>query len=218
MKKIVVIVVVLVLLVAILGGLAYADMRVRHVVEEHARAKITETLPQAQGVGVEIDGFPFVLGVLMSGEVEALHVTVDAVEEQGLRATELSLHVESIQLDTDALLDESRLVVTGIGRATAEGFVSDDEVSKLSGHTVEFGAGTARAEVQGQVIEAAASIQGRLVFLSSNLEGVPPLMFPLPSSELLPCAPQAELMPGKIRLACSVTELPAALRDAMAQR
>ncbi len=218
MKKVVILIVVLVILGAIVGGLAYADLHARTLAEEHAQANITRQLPQAQGVHVTLDGFPFTLGVLMNGEVEALHVDVDAVEEQGLRATELSLTVETISLDTDALLDEQRLVVTDIGRATAQGFVSDDAVTKVVGHEVQFSPGKARGEYQGQVIEATASIKGRLVLLSSNLEGVPPLIFPLPSSELLPCSPEVELLEGKLRLSCSVDEIPPKLKEAMAQQ
>lgn len=218
MKKIVVLVIVLVILAAVVGGLAYADLRVRAMAEEHAEAKIAQVLPQAEGVHVSFDGFPFVLGVLVSGEVEALHVMVDAVQEAGLRATRLRLDVDDIVLDTDALLDEQRLVITDIGRARVEGFVSDDVVGAVAEYPVEFEPGRARVEYRGRQIEASVRVQGRLVALSSDLPEVPPMLVPLPSSALIPCSPEVELLAGQLRLSCSVDEIPPELEEAMAQR
>lgn len=216
MKKIIILVIVLVLLAALLGGLAYADLYLRRMVQAHAEAQITRTLPQVKGVHVTLDGFPFTPRVLLSGEVEALHVQVEEAEDRGLRATGLRLDVHDIVLDKDALLDERRLVVTDIGTARVEGFVDDDAVSKVAGHEVVFEPGKARVKYKGKTIEAKARVDGRLVMLASNLPGVPPMVFPLPPSELIPCSPELELLAGKLRLSCSVDELPAKLREAMA--
>jgi hypothetical protein len=218
MRKIIILVIVLVVLAAIVVGLAYADQRLRGMIEQHAEAKIAQTLPQVEGVHVTIDGFPFTLGVLLRGEVEALHVKIDVARERGLEASELSLDVETIMLDKDALIDEQRLVVNEIGKATVQGFVSDAAVSTMVKREVVFEPGKARVEYAGKVIEAHASVKGRMVWLSSNLPQVPPLVFPLPSSDVLPCTPELELLEGTLRLSCSIDRLPPRLRDAMAQR
>jgi hypothetical protein len=139
------------------------------------------------------------------------------VKESGLAAQDLSLDVYEIALDKDALIDEQRLVVTDIGRATAQGFVSDDAVSKVVGQTITFSPGKAEATVQGRELEVKASVKGRLVQLSSTIPGVPSLVFPLPPGDVLPCTPELELLAGKIRLSCSIDELPKTLRDAMAK-
>jgi hypothetical protein len=216
-KTVVILLVLLVVLGAILGALAYADVRLRSLAEEHAQRQLSVALPQARGVKVVLDGFPFTLGVLMDGQVEGLHVTIDEVQEAGLAAQDLSLHVETISLDKDALMDDQRLVVTDIGRATAQGFVSDDAVSRAAGQQVVFTPGKAHATVRGQEIEVRASVKGRLVQLSSGIPGVPSVMFPLPPNDVLPCAPELELLAGKIRLSCSIDELPATLKEAMAK-
>lgn len=217
MKKLVILVLVLLVLAAIVGGLAYGDLRLRGLAEQQAETKIAEALPQASGVTVELEGFPFALGVLMSGEVKALHVRLAEVQEAGLSAQDLSLDVQDITLDKDALIDEQRLVVTSIGSATAQGFVSDDAVSKVAGQTVKFSPGKAHATVRGQQIEVKASVKGRVVQLSSGIPGVPAMTFPLPPSDVLPCAPELELLEGKVRLRCSIDELPATLKEAMAK-
>jgi hypothetical protein len=216
-KAVVIVILLLVVLGAIVGGLAYADLRLRGLAEEHAELKLTEALPQARGVQVVLDGFPFTLGVLMNGQVDGLHVKLDEVKEAGLSAQDLSLDVETITLDKDALIDEQRLVVTDIGRATAQGFVSDDAVSKVVGQKVEFTPGKAHATVQGREIEVKARVKGRFVSLSSGIPGVPAVTFPLPPGDVLPCSPELELLAGKIRLSCSIDELPKTLKDAMAK-
>ncbi|MCA9706159.1 MAG: aminotransferase class I/II-fold pyridoxal phosphate-dependent enzyme [Myxococcales bacterium] len=129
-----------------------------------------------------------------------------------------ALDVEAIELDEDALIDEQRLVVTDIGRATAQAFVSDDAVSKAAKHEVVFEPGKVRVRYKGKDVEAKASVKGRLMMLSTNLPGVPPMVLPLPSSDLIPCSPELELLAGKARLSCSIDELPAKLREAMAQQ
>lgn len=217
MKKLVIVLLVLLLLGALLAGLAYGDLRLRSLVEEHAEQQLVAALPQAKGVEVELDGFPFTLGVLLHGEVEALHVRLESVREAGLEATDLSLDVETIALDEDALIDEQRLVVTDIGRATAQGFVSDEAVSALVGQTIRFSPGKAHGVLRGRELEVTAAVKGRLVQLSTAVEGVPPVVFPLPPSDVLPCRPELELLEGKLRLACSIDELPPTLKDAMAK-
>lgn len=218
MKKLAIVLLILfLLLAAVLGALAYADLRLRGLAEEHAEQQLAQALPQASGVEVTLDGFPFTLGVLMNGKVDALHVKLAEVKEAGLSAQDLSLDVYEISLDEDALIDEQRLVVTDIGRASAQGFVSDHAVSKVVGQTITFSPGKAKATVRGQEIEVKASVMGRVVQLSSGIPGVPAVVFPLPPGDVLPCAPELELLEGKIRLSCSIDELPATLKDAMAK-
>lgn len=216
-KLVIVLVVLLVLLGLVLAGLAYADVRLRGLAEEQAELKLAQSLPQVSGVDVTLDGFPFTLGVLMDGKVEALHVKIGEVKEAGLAAQDLSLDVEEISLDKDALMDDQRLVVTDIGRAKAQGFVSDAAVSKLVGETVKFSPGKAHAVVQGRELEVQASVKGRFVHLASKIPGVPSVTFPLPPGDVLPCSPELELLAGKIRLSCEIDELPKTLRDAMAK-
>ena len=107
MKKLVIVLLVLfLLLAALLGGLAYGDLRLRGLAEAQAEQKLAEALPQASGIEVTLDGFPFTLGVLLDGKVKALHVKLAEVKEAGLAAQDLSLDVEEISLDKDALIDE----------------------------------------------------------------------------------------------------------------
>jgi len=218
MKKLVIVLLVLfVLLGLVLAGLAYADVRLRGLAEEQAELKLAQALPQVKGVDVTLDGFPFTLGVLMSGKVDALHVKIAEVHEAGLDAQDLSLDVEDISLDKDALIDDQRLVVTDIQHATAQAFVSDKAVSKVVGQEVKFSPGKAHATVQGQELEVEASVRGRFVHLASKIPGVPSVTFPLPPGDVLPCSPELELLAGKIRLSCSIDELPKTLKDAMAK-
>ncbi|MEM7151623.1 MAG: LmeA family phospholipid-binding protein [Myxococcota bacterium] len=216
MKKL--LLVLLILLVLVIGGVLFADMKVRGLAEEHAEDRITSTLTQAEGVHVTFDGFPFVLGVLATGQVEALHVKIDRVREQGLEAQDLSLDVETISIDTDALIDEQRLVVTDIGAARVQGFIADEQVSKVVGQEVHCTPGAIKAKVEGVEVQATATVKGRTVVLAAPIPGVEPLVFPLPPTDVLPCAPQLEVLEGKFRVSCTVDEIPPRLRAAMAQQ
>lgn len=215
MKKL--LIVLLVLLALVVGGLLYADTRLSAMAEQHAEQEIAKALPQLSGVRVQLDGFPLTFDVLVRGKVKALHVTIDSISEAGLSAQDLSLDVQEISIDKDALVDEQRLVVTDIGTATAQGFVTDDEVSKAVKQTVVFSPGSVAAKFRGQDVDVKAAVVARTVVLSASLPGTPPLVFPLPSRDVLPCSPQLELLEGRLRLSCSIDELPEALARAMAQ-
>ncbi len=218
MKKLVIVLLVLfLLLAALLGVLAYADVRLRGLAEERAEQELAKALPQASGIDVTLDGFPFTLGVLLDGKVDALHVKLAEVKEAGLSAQDLTLDVMDISLDKDALLDHKRLVITDIGRATAQGFVSDAAVSKAVGQAITFSPGKAKATFRGQDVEVKARVKGRVVQLTSGIPGVPSVTFPLPPGDVLPCTPELELLDRKLRLSCSIDALPEALKDAMAK-
>jgi len=107
-------------------------------------------------------------------------------------------------------------VLTDIGKATAQGFITDDAVSALVKQTIRFSPGSVDAEVRGQAVKAKAGVKGRTVRLSVDVPGVPPVVFPLPPRDVLPCTPELELLEGELRLSCSIDALPDSVKEAMA--
>lgn len=219
MKKVLIIllVVLLVLVVAGIAAFFYVDARVEEYAETEAESRIAARVPQASGIDVDIDGSPLLLDVLFSSEIERLVVTVEQVTSPRIEAVDLSLRVDGIALDRDAMLGDRKLVVTGIDRAEVQGFLTQEAVSKATRGEVVFAPGSVTAKVRGRSFAASLKVEGRRIELRAPIPGVPPVVVPLPDEELLPCEPEVELQEGRLRLSCTITELPAAVKRAMAQ-
>jgi hypothetical protein len=155
--------------------------------------------------------------VLFSSRIDGLVVTVDEVTSPRIEAVDLSLHVEGIALDRDKMLKDRELVVTDIERATVQGFLTQEAVSAAARGEVKFSPGSVTASARGHTFAAQLKLEGRRIELSAPIPGVPPVVVPLPDEELLPCDPEVELLEGKLRLSCTIDELPAAVKRAMGQ-
>jgi hypothetical protein len=216
-KKIlfVLLIVFVVLLVIGVGAFLYADTRVKAYAEQEAQKRIATRVPQADGVNVTIDGFPLLFDILFGGKIEGLHVEIARVHSHGIEAKDLSLDVEGIALDRDKMLSDRQLIVTGIDRATVQGFLSDDDVSKAAKAKVTFKPGKVTVSAHGHTVDAKVRIVGRRIELRANMPGVPKATVPLPEQELLPCKPEVEVQAGRLRLSCSIDELPDAVKRAM---
>jgi hypothetical protein len=193
----------------------YVDGEARKLAQSEAERRITERVPGAEGVHVTLDGFILLVDVALRSRVDGLHVHIDAIESRGLRVEGIRLDIEGIALDRERMLSDRTLVVTGIDRASLVAEIHDDVVTKATRHEVVFTPDTVTAEYQGRRVTANVAIRARKVELSVPIPGVAPLSFPLPDEDILPCEPKVEVLDGKLRLQCSVTELPAAVRKAM---
>ena len=214
---IIVLIVVSVLVVAGIGAFLYADSRIKAYVEEEAETRIASRVPQADGIDVTIEGFPLLWDVLFGAKIEGLNVVVARVQSHGIQADDLSLEVDGIALDRDKMLDDRQLVVTGIDRAKIQGFLSQKSVSKAARAEVAFKSGKVTVSAHGHTFDASLKIVHRSIQLRASVPGVPAVLVPLPEEEFLPCQPEVEIMDGKLRLSCTITELPSAVKRAMSQ-
>jgi hypothetical protein len=209
-KRLFVLVVVLGLL---LGGLAWGDIWVRGVAEEEARARLARAIPQAQRSEVTIVGFPFVGRILMSGAVERIVVVLHGLKERGVELERVQLEADDIVLDRDRLLGERVLAITDVGHVRVEGIITADAVTRALGVPLELRDGTARVTVEGQTFGASISVAGRAVLVT--VTGAPPLAVPLPPEKYLPCQPEVTIEGDRLAVACSTTELPAAVMEVL---
>jgi hypothetical protein len=210
MKRLFVILVVLGLL---LGGLAWADVRIRTYAEDEARVRLAEAVPQAQRADVAISGFPFVGRILLDGSIERLSLTLHDVRESGVEVERLQLVAEDIVLDRARLLEDRVLAVTAVGRVRVEGRVSAEMIARAAGVPVHLKKGKASVTVNGQTFEASISFAGNVVMVW--VVDFPPLIVPFPVHEILPCQPEVRVADEYIELACSATKLPAAVMDVL---
>jgi hypothetical protein len=216
-KKVLVVLLGLIVGLVVVGAIVlwFVDQQARKYAQTEAEKRITERVVGSEGVDVEVDGFIVLFDVAVRGKIEGLHVRVDAIRSHGIELREIQLDIEDIELDRDQMLDDRRIVVTGISGASLVGYLHDDVVTKAAKHEVTFSRDGVTAEFRGHKVTANVAVRQRRVELSAAIPGAAPMTFPLPDRDILPCDPTVEVQEGRIELACHIDELPEAVRQAM---
>ncbi len=215
MKRLLIVLVVLGVVLAVLAlGLVYADGRVRALAESEAERRLADALPVRGVPTVTIDAFPFVLPVLLDGSVERLRVEMTDLESSGVRVAKVQVTVDHLQLDRDRLLEAQALEITGIERARIEGWVSADDISRLAPASVSIADGRVQVTYRGKTYAGTASVSKHAVYVA--VEGMPPIITPLPETDILPCEPSLDVQGDRLHVACEVDALPPAVAAVLA--
>ena len=199
----------LLLLAVLVGLLVAADVGARAVAESQIRDRVAVAAGPAGPTTARIDSFPFLPRLLASGEVTGLRVAAADVVVEGLTFARVVLDLEGVTLDRDRLLSEQKVVLSDLERGTATAEVTAEQLSERLGVAVTLEAGRARVRVAGQTVTATASVTDNTLRLAVSGLSVPALR--IPRLPLLPCVANAEILAGRVRLTCSVDEVPAEL-------
>ncbi len=217
MKRLVVVLAVLfVLAVVLLVGVMVLDSRIRAEAEQRAAQRLEQELPIEGTPQVHIESFPFVLRVLLDGSVEQLQVSMRSLESNGIRVDEAKLTIDGLVLDRDALLDRHELKLVEIEQARVEAWVSAQDISRVAKVPVKIKDGEVSVTIRGQEYTGSATVSKHAVLL--RVEGFPPILSPLPSTDLLPCEPDLDIDGDRIHVACTLDALPPAVAQALAPR
>lgn len=187
------------------GGFLWADARLQQWAETTAERRIQRRLPQADRVDVSLGSDSVLLGLLLDHEVPGVHVHIDRVHHFGWELSDLRLDAEGIAFDRDALLDEYRLVITGIDSASMAYSIPVDELAEVVGRPITVAddrlwttEGATRLTLR-PVIKA-----GWLVLERSGKEDGPHLYYPLPMEGSMPCAPRIDLEADRLTVSCGL--------------
>jgi hypothetical protein len=224
------------LLLVALGVGWYLDGKARALAEAEAEKRIIEALPGTRSADVTIEGFPFLFDVLVTGEIDRLHVVLKDVASPGIVVESIELTVDALEIDSGLLVGEQKLAITGIGRAEVVGRITAEAASAALHQKVEFDGDRVRVEHAGTVVDAKMVIEGRKIAITIADEQVaelarryypgadaaggvgPKFIVPLPPKDVLPCEPGLAVKSSRLELRCSVTELPASVKQAIGQR
>ena len=199
----------LVLAVVIAALLVVADLGARAAVESQLSERVELAAQPSAETSARISSFPFLARLLASGEVSQVKVATGGVTVEGLTFARVAVDLEDVTVDRDRLLSERKIVLTDLQRGTVHAEVTQEQLSDRLGVPVTLEAGRARVRVGGQTVTAAASVSNNTLRLSVSGVSVPSLR--IPKLPLVPCVADAEILPGRIRLSCSVDQVPAEL-------
>lgn len=193
----------------IAGLLTAADIGVRSVAEAQLRDRVVASAAPAGATRVRIESFPFLGRLLLSGGVSRIRVSSADVTVDGVTFARVALDLSEVTFDRDRMVSERKVVLQSLERGTATAEVTQDELSDRVGIPIILEEGRARVRVGGQTVTASAAVADNTLRLSVAGLSIPALR--IPRLPLLPCVAGAEILPGRIRLTCSVDEVPAEL-------
>lgn len=186
-----------------------ADVGVRTVAESQLRDRVALAALPAGRATARIESFPFLPRLLSSGDVSRIRVAATEVTVEGLTMARVALDLRGVTFDRDRLIGDRKVVLAGLTRGTATAEITAEQLSERLGVDVTLEAGRARVQVAGQTVTATASVSDNTLRLSVAGLSVPSLR--IPRLPLLPCVADAEILSGRIRLSCSVDQVPAEL-------
>jgi hypothetical protein len=189
-------------LVVVIGFLVVIDLLAKGFVEGRVEEEFTSgTQLQVEDASFAIDSFPFTGRLLAFGEVSAT-LELDGIQDRGVTIDRFTLDVDGLVFDRLSAF-QGEVQATGLDRATASLELGASAISDVVGLPVEIrDDGTVTAG--GATIQA--SIDGNDLTLAG--EGFAPVSVPLNLRRYLPCAPEAEVLDGLVRLSCSTDQLP----------
>lgn len=164
--------------------------------EERIESRVRARTNGLAGVTADVDSFPLVTRLLLTGRVARVSVDADEVASQGITFVDLRFTAEGIELDRSKFLTRDA-EVRDVDRGTVSARILPEELSAAFGVAQVL-------EAEGFEIEAR---EGQLVLLR---DGGQVATAPLPD-DLFPCAPSGRLEPDGLGLSCTFTELPALL-------
>ena len=179
------------------------------IVEREIQYRVEDRVPEASEVTVEIDSFPVVPTVLSTGGVRRLVVTLLGVEGDQVDLTRLTVDLEGPVLERSALLDgEAALEKVDSAVLTAEIDEADiaDALSGLGVSVVDLTPGGVSLTANGVTVDAQVAVIDGVLQVSAGSLGS--LSVPLPRIDLFPCEPSGEVLADRVRVQCTVEEVP----------
>jgi hypothetical protein len=186
----------LVFLAAVVFGLGLvADLGLKAMAESQIETTAKREAPDASA-DAAIPVFPFLPPLLLAGKVDEVSVRLANVEAGATVFERLDFDLHGVEISRRALFNDQEVQLRSIDRGTVTALVPLPAAARnlpLSG--------------------LSARVRGRtLVITGPGGVSVP---LPMPRSSLMPCDGTATIVGGRIRISCTLEEIPPALVQAI---
>ncbi|MEY2477745.1 MAG: hypothetical protein QOG87_3060 [Actinomycetota bacterium] len=186
--------IVLAVVVLLLGFLA--DIATKALAESQIETTADKEAPEASS-DAAIPVFPFLPPLLVAGKVDEVSLRMTHVPAGPVFFDRLDFDLHGVQISRRALLNERRVELVAIERGTVTAVVPLPAAAQAL-----------------PISDLTARVSGRTIVVRGAGVSV---SIPMPAPDLVPCAATATLQAGRVRLTCTLTEIPRALVEALNQ-
>jgi hypothetical protein len=187
------------------------------VAKSYAQSTVASAVEaRVQGVSevdADIDSFPFLGRLLVSGTVSELDLAFTDVKGHGIDVARLRIAATGIELDRGVLFGERHARIRDVDTVSARATITEAEIRRVSGADVRLVDGEATVSAAG--VRATADVDVVDGRVQMKVGSLPAISVPVPDSELLPCEVQAKVVERALELSCTSHELPAIVIDAV---
>lgn len=191
-----------------LGGGWWVRTRVQHSLAGY----LDHRLPGARAQ-VDIASFPFLVHLVASGtilevsvhlnRVSAGPLSFNGIELAPITFSDIDIHVHDVRLSRSELLHR-RVVIERIHSAEVIATIRQGALDRAIGLPVTLGQGT--VGIGGLTLPATIVVRDREITL--NVPNEISVTVVAPSLAVLPCIGRVAIVPGALRLTCSLQRLP----------
>jgi len=185
------------------------DVGARIWAEQRLEQEVARRAPAHRSVRVKISSFPFVGRLAASDEVPAVRAHAGSVVVGPLTLSSVDVSLHGVAVDRSQLFGHRQVVLTGIRSGTVTADLTAAALSSALGVTVKAVPGALSVNVLGQPVTLGVAVRDNtLLFRVAGLT-VPTVA--IPRTGLLPCVADIEVLAGRLRLSCTVHDVPPAL-------
>ena len=156
-----------------------------------------------------IHSFPFLGRLLVQQKVSQVVMSSDEVKTGPLTFSGVRLSMDDVEVSRSELIENQKVVITGIGKTSATGDLTAASLSDAIGVPAQIGNGKVSVKVAG--VEVSAQVEATAKGLTVRVPGVPVPALTIPGSDLLPCLGGLQLEDGRIHFSCTVPGIPPAV-------
>ncbi|HVL80440.1 MAG TPA: LmeA family phospholipid-binding protein [Actinomycetota bacterium] len=187
------------LLAAVLG--VAAELVAPSLVESQMEARVRDRTRGAVGVTADVQSFPLLTRLALTGQVRHVEMTLDEVSRERLLFATVRYELDGVTLDRSALY-RRRARVSDIDRGRIVATLEAEDLAAGLGIPLDLAPGDVSARVVDRVLRLG---EGAGAEISESLP-----------QDILPCDPEASLDAGRVILSCSFTGVPPVLKRAEA--
>ncbi|HEX2191601.1 MAG TPA: DUF2993 domain-containing protein [Acidimicrobiales bacterium] len=196
-----------VLLVAVLALLLVADVAARRASESQLEQRILDDVRGATAAEVRIDSLPFLGRLAISGEVSAVHATVDDVRVSRLRFSRINVDLHDVRVDRKRLIVDRQVDLQDVERGFATAEITQADLRAVLGNVpIVLDDGRIGVTIGGVTASVSVNLEDNVLRLNAGRLPIPTIT--LPRIPLLPCVTDAVAEVGRLRLSCTLASVP----------
>ena len=199
----------LVVMAIVLGLLAVVDLSAKSLAEQGMEERAAAHVG-ASSVRAAIRSLPFIPRVLLTNRVPEVHFELADVTAGSLVLPEVVIDLQGVEIDGDRLRSDREVELRSIDRGRLSFDLTQRTLSDALGQDIRIGGGRVQVSIAGRLVGAAPSIsEGALVL---KVDGpLPALRLPIPQTDIVPCVASVTVLAERLRVSCSLEEIPPAL-------
>ena len=202
----------LVVIVVVLGALGVgADVGAKQWAEGQIESRARAEVPADVSVAAQIHAFPFLPALFLNGKVAEAEAHFKNIKAGVLTFSDVVVDLHGIRVNRHELLNNRRVQVESISEGTVTAEITAAALtSALRGVPVVIANGEVKVTIAGASVVARVAVSGNALQL-----GVPGVgSIAIPKTRLVPCVADVTVLAGRIRLSCTIHDVPPALLGA----